>query len=82
MPQEKHSSADLLPLFPPIEPYQGGMLELDAPHRMYFEQSSDSKLRNSCMYAAIGCRLRVTAYHWRWNPDSHKGLAAIRPLST
>src|ERR1700682_1726497 len=40
MPQDKHS-AESLPLFPPIEPYASGMLDLDAPHRMYFEQSGN-----------------------------------------
>src|ERR1700674_6055191 len=39
MPQEKHSNGELVPLFAPIEPFAGGMLDLDAPHRMYFEQS-------------------------------------------
>ena len=42
MPQEKHSTGtELLPLFPPLEPYATGTLELDAPHRMYFEQSGN-----------------------------------------
>jgi proline iminopeptidase len=42
MPQEKHaSSGDLLPLFPPVEPFAAGMLDLDAPHRMYYEQSGN-----------------------------------------
>jgi proline iminopeptidase len=42
MPQEKHlSSGELLPLFPPIEPYSTGMLDLDPPHRMYYEQSGN-----------------------------------------
>src|SRR5258706_9791648 len=42
MPQEKHSTgAELLPLFAPLEPYATGTLELDAPHRMYFEQSGN-----------------------------------------
>ena len=42
MPQEKHlSSGELLPLFPPIEPYSTGMLDLDSPHRMYYEQSGN-----------------------------------------
>ncbi|HEY2629043.1 MAG TPA: prolyl aminopeptidase [Usitatibacter sp.] len=31
----------LLPLFPPIEPYASGMLDLDPPHRMYYEQSGN-----------------------------------------
>jgi proline iminopeptidase len=43
MPQDKHSHPDLLPLFPPIEPFASGMLDLDAPHRMYFEQSGNSR---------------------------------------
>ena len=33
----------LLPLFPPIEPFAAGTLELDAPHRMYYEQSGNPK---------------------------------------
>ena len=42
MPQEKESgSAELLPLFPPIEPFDSGMLDLEAPHRMYYEQSGN-----------------------------------------
>src|SRR5260221_10094614 len=42
MPQEKHSTGtELLPLFAPLEPYATGTLELDAPHRMYFEQSGN-----------------------------------------
>src|ERR1700694_5430084 len=42
MPQDKHGSGgELIPLFPPIEPYASGMLDLDAPHRMYFEQSGN-----------------------------------------
>jgi len=36
-------AADLLPLFPPIEPFDSGMLDLDRPHRMYFEQSGNPK---------------------------------------
>ena len=40
MPQEKEpGSAEALPLFPPIEPFDSGMLDLEAPHRMYYEQS-------------------------------------------
>src|ERR1700675_4151763 len=44
MPPDKHSSSgELLPLFPPIEPYATGMLDLDPPHRMYFETSGNSR---------------------------------------
>src|SRR6478672_8472173 len=44
MPQDKHSShSELLPLFPPVEPFATGTLALDAPHRMYFEQSGDPR---------------------------------------
>jgi proline iminopeptidase len=44
MPPDKSSShSELLPLFPPIEPFATGMLDLDAPHRMYFEQSGDAR---------------------------------------
>ncbi|HEX3061534.1 MAG TPA: prolyl aminopeptidase, partial [Usitatibacter sp.] len=35
--------SELLPLFPPIEPYANGMLDLDAPHRMYYEQSGNPR---------------------------------------
>jgi len=44
MPPDKHApSGELLPLFPPIEPFDQGMLDLDAPHRMYYEQSGNPK---------------------------------------
>lgn len=44
MPPDKLSShSELLPLFPPIEPFATGTLALDAPHRMYFEQSGDPR---------------------------------------
>jgi proline iminopeptidase len=44
MPQEKHASgSELHPLFPPIEPFASGMLDLDAPHRMHYEQSGNPK---------------------------------------
>ena len=32
---------DLLPLFTPLEPFATGTLELDAPHRMYYEESGN-----------------------------------------
>ncbi len=41
MPQEKHVEPHAL--FPPVEPFQSGMLELDAPHRMYYEQSGNPR---------------------------------------
>ena len=44
MPPEKlHDRADTLPLYPPIEPFASGMLDLDAPHRMYWEQSGNPR---------------------------------------
>ena len=43
MPPDRHSPSELLPLFPPIEPYASGMLDLDAPHRMYYEQSGNPR---------------------------------------
>ena len=44
MPQDQHTThAPLLPLFPPIEPYASGLLDLDAPHRMYYEQSGNPR---------------------------------------
>ena len=44
MPQDQRAGAEApLPLFPPIEPYDTGMLDLDAPHRMYYEQSGNPR---------------------------------------
>jgi proline iminopeptidase len=44
MPQEKHASGpELHPLFPPIEPSKSGLLDLDAPHRMYYEESGNPR---------------------------------------
>src|SRR5256714_2886719 len=43
MPLEKHAPSEPLPLFPPIEPYASGMLDLGAPHRMYYEQSGNAQ---------------------------------------
>ena len=44
MPQEKHSSgSELHPLFPPIEASRSGMLDLGAPHRMYYEESGNPR---------------------------------------
>jgi proline iminopeptidase len=44
MPQEKHAGgAEPHPLFPPIEPFASAMLDLDAPHRMYYEESGNPK---------------------------------------
>ncbi|HET7728639.1 MAG TPA: prolyl aminopeptidase [Usitatibacter sp.] len=44
MPQDQRAGSEsLLPLFPPIEPYASGMLDLDAPHRMYYEQSGNPR---------------------------------------
>src|SRR5207244_8890606 len=44
MPPDKNSTTgELLPLFPPIEPHVSGMLELDAPHRMYYEESGNAR---------------------------------------
>ena len=42
-PDPRENKASLLPLFPAIEPYMTGTLELDAPHRMYYEQSGNPK---------------------------------------
>jgi proline iminopeptidase len=42
MPQDQRAlQAQPLPLFPPLEPFSSGMLDLDAPHRMYFEESGN-----------------------------------------
>jgi len=44
MPADDRSNkSPLLPLFAPIEPYQSGHLDLDAPHRMYYEQSGNPR---------------------------------------
>ena len=44
MPQDPRAANEPLhPLFPPIEPFASGMLDLDAPHRMYFEQSGNRR---------------------------------------
>jgi len=44
MPQEKHPSPhEPHPLFPPVEPVASGMLDLDAPHRMYYEESGNPR---------------------------------------
>jgi proline iminopeptidase len=44
MPQDDRAvNEPLLPLHPPIEPYAAGMLELEAPHRMYYEQSGNPR---------------------------------------
>src|SRR4051794_14935736 len=43
MPPDRHGAAELLPLFPPIEPYSAGFLDLEAPHRMYYEESGNPK---------------------------------------
>jgi len=44
MPQEKHASpSELHPLFPPVEPARSGMLDLEAPHRMYWEESGNPR---------------------------------------
>ncbi|MFZ6658733.1 prolyl aminopeptidase [Undibacterium sp. TJN19] len=34
-------SADTFPLFPPIEPYRSGMLEVDQTHTLYWEESGN-----------------------------------------
>jgi proline iminopeptidase len=43
MPPDRHTPSELLPLFPPIEPYASGMLDLGEPHRMYYEQSGNPR---------------------------------------
>ena len=44
MAQDQRATGEtLLPLFPPIEPYDAGMLDLEAPHRMYYEQSGNPR---------------------------------------
>jgi proline iminopeptidase len=42
MPQDHRTANEpLYPLFPPIEPFASGMLEVEAPHRLYYEQSGN-----------------------------------------
>ena len=41
MPEKFHDGGETFPLFAPIEPFASGILELDAPHRMYYEQSGN-----------------------------------------
>ena len=44
MAQDSRIETDpLLPLYPPLEPFASGMLELEAPHRMYYEQSGNPR---------------------------------------
>jgi proline iminopeptidase len=44
MPQDdRPNSRPLLPLFAALEPYMSGYLELEAPHRMYYEQSGNPR---------------------------------------
>ncbi len=44
MPQDQRAANEPQhPLFPPIEPFAAGMLDLEAPHRMYFEQSGNRR---------------------------------------
>jgi proline iminopeptidase len=44
MPQDDRTSTrPSLPLVPPIEPFMTGFLDLDAPHRMYYEQSGNPR---------------------------------------
>ena len=40
---QRAPNAPLLPLFPPLEPYASGMLDLAAPHRMYYEESGNPR---------------------------------------
>src|SRR5436190_23876819 len=44
MPQDdRTSSRPLLPLFAAVEPFDSGFLDLEAPHRMYYEQSGNPR---------------------------------------
>ena len=44
MPQdERASTKPVQPLFPAIEPFEAGMLDLETPHRMYYEQSGNPR---------------------------------------
>jgi proline iminopeptidase len=42
-PEHDAGASDLLPLFPPIEPFDSGLLDLEGPHRMYYEQSGNAR---------------------------------------
>ena len=41
--QQPPGAAELRPLFPPIEPFDAGMLERDPPHRVHYEQSGNPR---------------------------------------
>ena len=43
MPPDRHAGNELLPLFPPLEPYNAGFLDLEAPHRMYYEECGNPR---------------------------------------
>ena len=44
MAQDQRIGSDAsFPLYPAIEPYDSGMLELEPPHRMYYEQSGNPR---------------------------------------
>ena len=44
MAQDQRAASEAsYPLYPPIDPFDAGMLELEAPHRMYYEQSGNPK---------------------------------------
>ena len=40
-PDSRTPGAEPLPLYPALEPFDTGMLDLEAPHRMYYEQSGN-----------------------------------------
>src|SRR5260221_13406477 len=42
MPKEKPAPGEPPPLFPPIEPFASGYLDLESPHRMYYEESGNA----------------------------------------
>ena len=44
MPQDQRALSDTsYALYPPLEPYDAGLLDLDKPHRMYYEQSGNRR---------------------------------------
>src|SRR4051812_9249493 len=44
MPQDQRALSDTsYALYPPLEPFDAGMLELEKPHRMYYEQSGNRR---------------------------------------
>ena len=56
--------------FPPLEPYQSGYLQLDATHRMYWEQSGNPK-GVPAVFLHGGPGAGATADHRRYFDPAH-----------